>query len=84
MIAGWPSVPTFNHSTRTQLAQRLRGRFRDASRLEALQIARFLAALTDAELKALFSLTNAQTTALRTKLTDMMSTVDRIRAAVGE
>jgi len=77
-------VPTFNHSTPTQLAQRLRERFRDASRLEALQIARFLAALTDAKLKALFSLTNAQTTALRTKLTDMMTTVDRIRATVGE
>ena len=77
-------MPTFNHSTRTQLAQRLRERFRGASRLEALQIARFFAALTDTQLKALFSLTNAQTTALRTKLTDMMTTVDRIRATVGE
>ena len=77
-------MPTFNHSTRGQLAQRLRERFRDASRLEALQIARFFAALTDAQLKALFSLTDAQTTALRTRLDDMMTTVNRIRATVGE
>ena len=84
MIAGWPSVPTFNHSTRTQLAQRLRGRFRDASRLEALQIARFFTALTDAQLKALFSLTDAQTATLRSRLTDMTTTMDRIRATVGE
>ena len=77
-------MPTFNHSTPTQLAQRLRERFRGASRLEALQIARFFAALTDAQLKALFSLTNAQTTALRTKLTDMMATVDKIRTAAGQ
>ena len=84
MIAGWPSVPTFNHSTRGQLAQRLRDRFRTASRLEALQIARFFAALTDAQLKALFTLSDAQTTALRTRLEDMMTAVDRIRAAVGQ
>jgi len=66
------------------LAQRLRERFRSASRLEALQIARFLAALTYAQLKALFGLTDAQTSALRSKLTNMMTTVDRIRATVGE
>jgi len=77
-------VPTFNHSTRTQLAQRLRERFRAASRLEALQIARFFAALTDAQLKVLFSLTDAQTSALRSRLTAMMTTVDRIRATAGE
>jgi len=77
-------VPTFNHSTPTQLAQRLRERFRAASRLEALQIARFLSARTDAQLKALFSLTDAQTSALRSRLTDMTTTVDRIRATVGE
>ena len=77
-------MPTFNHSTRGQLAQRLRERFRDASRLEALQIARFFAALTDAQLKTLFGLTDVQTMTLRAKLTDMATTVDRIRAAVGE
>ena len=77
-------MPTFNHSTRGQLAQRLRERFRDASRLEALQIARFFAALTDAQLKALFSLTDAQTTALRTRLDEKVTTLDRIRAAAGE
>ena len=77
-------MPTFNHSTPTQLAQRLRERFRGASRLEALQIARFLAALTNAQLKALFSLTDAQTAALRSRLTDMATTVDRIRSAAGE
>jgi len=77
-------VPTFNHSTRGQLAQRLRERFRDASRLEALQIARFFAVLTDAQLKALFGLTDAQTAALRARLDDMMTTVNRIRATVGE
>ena len=84
MIAGWPSVPTFNHSTRGQLAQRLRKRFRDASRLEALQIARFFAALTDAQLKVLFNLSDAQTSALRSRLTDMATTVDRIRTAAGQ
>ena len=77
-------MPIFNHSTPTQLAQHLRERFRDASRLECLQIARFLDGLTNAQLKALFDLTNAQTTALRTKLTDMTTTVDRIRSAAGE
>lgn len=77
-------MPTFNHSTPTQLGQRLRERFQGASRIEALQIARFLAALTDAQLKALFTLTNAQTTALRTRLTDMMDIVARIRTAVGQ
>ena len=77
-------MPTFNHSTRTQLAQRLRERFRGASRLEALQIARFFAALTDGQLKALFTLSDAQTSALRSRLTNMMTTLDRIRATVGE
>jgi hypothetical protein len=77
-------VPTFNHSTPTQLAQRIRERFKDATRIEALQIARFLSPLTDAQLKALFSLTTPQTATLRAKLTDMMATVDRIRAAVGQ
>jgi len=52
--------------------------------LEALQIARFFAALTDAQLKALFSLTDAQTTALRTRLDEKVTTLDRIRAAAGE
>jgi len=77
-------VPIFNHSTQAQLAQRLRERFKTAPRLEALQIARFLAALTDAQLKALFVLTNPQVATLRAKLDGMMTTVDRIRAAVGE
>jgi len=52
--------------------------------LEALQIARFFAVLTDAQLKALFGLTDAQTAALRARLDDMMTTVNRIRATVGE
>ena len=77
-------MPTFNHSTRAQLAQRLRERFRAASRLEALQIARFFAALTDAQLKTIFGLTDAQTATLRSRLTDMTTTVDRIRTAAGQ
>ena len=37
-MKGRSSVPTFNHSTPTQLGQRLRERFQGASRIEALQI----------------------------------------------
>lgn len=77
-------MPTFNHSTPAQLAQRLRERWRDASRLEALQIARFLSGLTDAQLRSLFGLTNPQVTTLRAKLDDMLATVQRIRTAQGQ
>lgn len=77
-------MPTFNYSTPTQLAQRLRERFRGATKLEALLIARFFAALTNAQLKALFGLTDAQTSAFRSRLDDKLMTMDRIRATVGE
>jgi len=77
-------MPIFNHSTIAQLSDRLRERFKIATRLECLQIARVLATLTDAQLKNLFNLTTAQTTTLRAKLTDMLATIDKIRAAVGQ
>lgn len=77
-------MPSFNHSTQLQLAQRLRERFKTATRMEALQVARFFAARTDAQLKAFFGLTDAQTTALRAKLDDMMTTVSRIGLAAGQ
>ena len=76
-------MPTFNYSTPLQLARQLRTRFKTTTQMEALQIARFFASKTDAQLKTFFGLTDVQSAALRAKLDDMMTTVDRIRAAAG-
>lgn len=78
------------HQTAAQFAARLRARFRSASRLEAARIATWvmdrIAAgdITDAQMRAAFSLTTAQWTALKTRLTTMRTAYRAIEAARGE
>jgi hypothetical protein len=77
-------VATFNHSTRAQLADRLRERFRTASGSEAAKIARFFSGLTDNQLRAAFSMTAAQVTNLRTRLNAITTKADTLKAVAGE
>jgi len=78
------------HQTAAQFAARLRARFRSASRLEAARIATWVmdridaGDITDAQMRAAFSLTTAQWTALKTRLTTMRTAYRAIEAARGE
>lgn len=60
---------TFDYHTATNLAAFVREEYRNATKHNAIAIGAWLDAnLTDTQLKNLFSLTTAQTTALRTKI----------------
>lgn len=78
------------HQTAAQFAARLRARFRSASRLDAARIATWVmdridaGDITDAQMRAAFSLTTAQWTALKTRLTTMRTAYRAIEAARGE
>jgi hypothetical protein len=75
----------FVYSTQAQLRDAVRSEFRNSTGRRAHRIARWLDAnLTDAQLKAAFNLTNAQTTALRTKLQTMALRLDAFDTAAGE
>lgn len=76
----------FAHSTQAANLAELRRRFRDARGVEAGKIARWLLAnLSDAQLKALFGgLTNAQLTALKTRLGTLRDRVTAVEASAGE
>lgn len=79
-----PRVST-EFCTRAQLAARLREAFMAARGVRALRIGAYIDAnLTDAQLKTLFSLTNAQVTALRTKLDDMAARLAAVNSEVGQ
>jgi hypothetical protein len=75
---------SFKFVTAAQVLVRMRVRFATATGLDALRIARVLAKLTDAQLKNLFNYTNPQTSALRTKLNNMLALIATIRSQAGE
>lgn len=76
---------TFTHCTRAQFAARLRERFRLARGVEALRLAQWIGAnLTDAEIKAVWGLTNAQLTALKSRFASKSALLSQVDAAGGE
>lgn len=76
---------TFDHSTHAQNLAELRRRFRAASGLRAARMARWIYQnLTAAQVKALFGLSDAQVTALRTRLLALRDHMNAIDAAAGE
>jgi hypothetical protein len=83
----------FNHSTKLQLAQRLRAIYKDPStpRWKIILIAKYLNTLilngdvTDAQIKAVFDgLTNPQLAALKTKLSDQSVIYDNVMSSQGQ
>ena len=76
----------FNHSTLAQFRARLRARYKDATRSEALRIAKYVNSLglTDNQLKSLFGVNDAQLTALKNRLSNQASLCDSARSAAGE
>jgi len=73
------------HATTAQLRSRIRTRFRNAARTDAVMLGDFLAQLTDAQLAALFGLTLSQVATLRvSKLDPARTAADTLRALVGE
>jgi len=78
------------HATTVQFMARLRQRFAEAEGAEALRLARRVHGwvtagdITDAELRAAFSLTAAQVTALKDRLATRAAQHDAVIAARGE
>jgi hypothetical protein len=84
LINGSLATVTFQHSTAAENRTELREAYRTASRTEAIFIGDFLNSLTNAQLQAAFSLTNAQVNSLRTtKLQPAADAAAIIRAATG-
>ena len=75
----------FNHSTPAQNLAELRLRFRESSGVETLRIAAWLHAnLTVAQIKNLFSLSDAQVTALRIRLVALRDQLRSLEQVKGE
>lgn len=75
----------FNHSTRSQLATRLRERYRGARGFEAVTLAAWMTAnLTDAELSTAFTIAPGQVAGLRARMAAHQQRLAAVRAAVGE
>lgn len=78
------------HQTAAQFAARFRARYRNASKEEAARMATWLidhitaGDFTDAQMRAVFGLTLAQWSALKTRLTAMRTAYRAIEAARGE
>lgn len=77
---------SFIHSTQQQNLAALRERFRNLSGERVARVARWLLNnLTDAQLKAVFGgLTNAQLTALKTRLQAKATALTTLQAQAGE
>ena len=72
------------YATLAQIRTALRAAYAVATRTQAIMLGDFLSSLTDAQLQALFSMTQAQVTNLRsTKLTPAANAAATIRAATG-
>lgn len=78
------------HQTAAQFAARLRERYRNASREEAARIATWVldrieaGDITDAQMRTAFSLTAAQWTTLKAKMTTLRTNWQAVQAARGE
>jgi len=79
-------MPTFNHSTSTQLAQRLRETYKTLKGWELVKVGRYINSfnLTDNQLKNLFNINDAQLTVLKAKLSDYESKYNEIISQVGD
>ena len=75
----------FNHSTPAQNLAELRRRFRESSGVETLRIAAWLHEnLTVAQIKNVFNLSDAQVTALRSRLVALRDQLRSLEQAKGE
>ena len=78
------------HQTPQQFAQRLRARFRAATKAEAARLATWImdridaGDITDAQMRAAFGLTTTQWTAVKTRLTNLLTAYRAVDAARGE
>lgn len=78
-------MATFKFSTQAQLRQRVRQEFAEARGVRLHKLAKWANNnLTNAQLKNAFNLTDAQTTALRTKLQNMQSRLDAMDVEAGQ
>ena len=76
---------SFRYSTPAQLHTRLRGRYQQATGLEACRLAAwFLANLTDRELGAAFQRTMAELAALKSRLDIQRVLLTSVNAVQGE
>ncbi len=79
------ATTTTIYSTLTANFAALRAAYQTATKIEAVMQGDFLSSLTNAQLMAAFSMTNAQVNSLRTsKLTPAASLATSIRATVGQ
>ena len=85
ILAGEPlSAITTIHVDGATLRQRLRQAFQAATGERACRLAVFLQALTDVQLRAIFGITQAQVTTLRTRLQARIDKLNALLAEVGE
>lgn len=77
-------MPVFNHSTANQLALELRSRFRDSRDIRSGRIAQWMLARTDAQLKALFGVNDAQLVTLKQRMQARLDAWTALRNQVGE
>ena len=76
---------TFTYATRAQFAQALRRRFRDAQAGDAIRLAKWIFNnLTDAEIRAVWSLTAAQLTALKSRWNTRIAAWESAQNVAGE
>ena len=79
------AVTVFSRSTKAQNIGPLREAYRAATRESCIMIADYLATLTDAQLRSIFSKTQAEVTVLRAdKLTPAIALANSLRTAGGE
>lgn len=78
------AVTVTNYSTNAQNLAALRAAYQTATRGEAIMMGDFLGSLTDAQLRNVFSMTQAQVNSLRaSKLTPATTAANTIRTSTG-
>lgn len=78
------AIPALRYATVGDVRAALRELYRTATRTEAIMVADFLNTLTDAQLRALFNMTQTEVTALRlNKLQPTADSAAKIRAEQG-
>lgn len=81
---------TLRHQTAAEFAARLRAAYRDGDRTLRVRIARFVLArlttgdITDAQMRAVFGLTVAQWSALKTRMQALVTADAALANSVGE
>jgi len=81
---GHLATPTVQHATVGQVQAGLREAFRATTGESAAGLGAWIHTLTNTRLQALFGLDATQVLVLRTRLGELRTTWDRIRAAMGE